>query len=174
VRRALALLVLVACTSTDRHLAPGFAIKEASYPEAWQGPQPISARRALRSAVSSLEARGVRDIRLCSIDWIVAPLGGAIIHALGRWENGGVSFRAFAVGIHDGTEVNYGLAGGAEFFVLARGVDARGVETYYYSGGERPVIFPYTDIAEDTDKELMFELVSREALAGLPVTCGAP
>ena len=172
-RRALALLVLVGCTST-RHLAPGFAIKEASYPEAWRGPQPISARRALRSAVSSLEARGVRDIRLCSIDWIVAPLGGAIIHALGRWENGGASFRAFAVGIQDGTDVKHGLAGGAEFFVLARGVDARAVETFYYSGGERPVLFPYTDIAEDPDKELMFELVSREALAALPVTCGAP
>lgn len=65
---------------------------------------PITSRVAKQSAIRSLEQRGVRDVRLCSIDWIVAGVGAVLIYATGRWDLEEVHFEAFFVAIHDGTE----------------------------------------------------------------------
>jgi len=146
-------------------------VREASYPENWQPPMPITARVAMLSAIRSLEQRGVRDVRLCSIDWIAAPVGAALIYATGRWDLEGVHFEAFFVAIHDGTEAQYGHYGGDVYLVNARGFDRAGNETYYDTGGEGgPRLKRYADF--DTDDELMFESVSPETLKALPKTCG--
>jgi len=176
--RAPAILVAVAflaCASLDRHFAPGLELKEAVYPETWQNPKPISARQALEFTLHSLERRGVCDIRLCQIHWIAAPVGGAIVHATGHWKKDGVDFETFALGIRDGTEAKYGLQGGDEFFVLARGRDAKGAETYYESGqkGYSPRILRYSEIVGDPEKELIFEFTSRDEMAELPGKCSA-
>jgi hypothetical protein len=132
---------------------------------------PITARVAMLSAIRSLEQRGVRDVRLCSIDWMVAGVGAALIYATGRWDLEGVHFETFFVSIHDGTEAKYGHLGGDEHFMLARGFDRAGHETYYYTGGTTPRTLRYADF--DTDDDLMFEsLASRETLQNLRQTCG--
>ncbi|HEY3057016.1 MAG TPA: hypothetical protein VGK31_13910, partial [Thermoanaerobaculia bacterium] len=77
-RWMLTALIVVSCASLDTHLAPDLVIEEASYPETYAGPKPITARQALRSALHSLQHRGVRDIRLCHIHWVVAGIGAAI------------------------------------------------------------------------------------------------
>jgi len=174
--RAPAILVAVvaflACASRDDHFAASLELKEAVYPEAWQGPKPISARQALRSALQSLEQRGVTDVRICRINWIVAGYGAAIVQATGCWQKDAVSFNAFAVAIADGTEVQHGHAGGDELWVIARGVDKKGAETYYDSAGS-PTIQYYSEIAKDPNEGFMFEVVSREELAALPFQCSA-
>jgi len=158
----------VSCSSLSGHFAPSLEIEEARYPDAYTGPKSISAREALQAAVHSLERRGVRDVRLCHIHWIVAGVGAAIVHATGHWERDDVAFNAFAVAIYDGTEVQHGLIGGTEHLVMARGVDHSGVQTWYYNDR----IFRYSGIAVDPVLELMFELVTPEELAQLPAKCG--
>jgi hypothetical protein len=96
-------VLAAACLHQDLHLRRGFVMKEAVYPE--DSPlRPIPARQAIRSAIQSLQARGVRRVRICAIAWVVAPLGGALIEATGQLEVQGIRLTAFSVGIHDGTE----------------------------------------------------------------------
>lgn len=161
-------LVAFACASLDSHLAPGLVIKEASYPEG-SSFHPISAKTTLRSAVQSLEKRGVADVRICEMNWIVAGYGAAIIQAIGRWEQSGVKFDAFALAIADGTEER--SPGGKALWVIAHGKDRNGVENWYDSRGEGPAIQPYAEIAKDPDEGFMFEVVSREELIELPAKC---
>ncbi|MGZ5476876.1 MAG: hypothetical protein ACXW29_11890 [Thermoanaerobaculia bacterium] len=158
----------VSCSSLSSHFVPSLEIEEARYPDAYAGPKPITARDAFRSALQSLERRGGRDIRFCQIRWQAAGTGAAIVLATGRLEKDGVVFNAFAVGIHDGTDAKYGLTGGKEYLMIARGTAANGAETYYDNGR----ILPYTEIAGDPDLELMFEEVTREELMDLPAKCG--
>jgi len=168
----IAVAAMMACASVDNHFAPSLAVEEASYSEAYKGPRPISARQALRSALQSLEQRGVTDVRICRIHWIVAGYGAAIVQATGRWQKDAVTFNAFAVAIADGTEVRHGHAGGDELWVIARGVDQHGAETYYDSAAN-PTIQLYSEIAKDPDEGFVFEVVSREELAALPSKCSA-
>lgn len=156
----------------DTYLRPEFVMNEPRYPELWHGPKPISPRQALRFAVDALERRAVRNIRMCQIAWVQAPLGAAIIQATGRWERGGSSFDAFVFGIRDGTEAKHGHPAGDEAYLVARGAGADGKETYYTSGekGGRERVLAYNPEPELDD--LLFEFVSREELAALPKKCG--
>jgi hypothetical protein len=158
--------------AVDAYLASDLDLKEALYPEGYT-PIAIGAKEAVRFAVDALESRGVRDVRICQIDWIAAPLGAAIIQAAGQWTTGGATFDAFAVGIRDGTEIKYGLPGGQEFMLLARGVNAKGEETYYHSGeeGVQAEILPYSSVPEE-ERDLLFEFVDRDRLTSLPKRCG--
>ena len=165
-----AVIALFACASLDNHVAPGREVTEARYPEHHLGPEPISAKTALRSAVHTLENRGIADFRLCRINWIVAGYGAAIIQATGRWEQNGVKFDAFGIAIADGTDK--GHPGGKTLWVIAHGKDQSGIENWYNPGGEGPAIQPYAEIAKDPDEGFMFEVVSREELIELPAKCG--
>ena len=145
-------------------------IEEALYPEHTTLPKAISSRVALRAAAAALERRGVRDVRICRLHWIVAPLGAAIIQATGRWETTAGRFEAFAISIYDGTEAKYGYRGGGVNFVIGRGTDAAGTEILYNSskvGG--PQFFRY----QPSEDEISFEFVSRQQLEQLPRTCGS-
>jgi hypothetical protein len=92
----------------------------------------------------------------------VAGIGAAIIHATGRWEKDGAVFYAFAVAINDGSDAKYGLAGGTENFVMARGVDRSGAEIFYDSDR----ILRYGEMEPEA-----FGFVSREELMELPARC---
>jgi len=169
----IASFVVAGCASVGAELAPGFELSEAVYGERYSGPRPISAKQALRWAVHFLERRGVRDIRLCRLNWYQAGVGGAMVYATGMWKTGDVSYDSFAEFIHDGTEVNYGHIGGTEVFMVARGVDREGKETYYDSGGpDGPQILRYEEIVADPTLDLIFEYASREVLTGLRAQCG--
>ena len=172
---AVACLAFAGCASIGPELAPDFQLIEATYPDAYSGPPPISAKQALRSATHSLQSRGVVDLRLCSMNWFVAAVGGAMVYATGKWQKDGVFYDSFAVFIYDGTEVKYGLVGGHEAFVVARGVDQDGKETYYDSAGNGgPKVLRYQEeIAGNAENELIFEYVNREVLTGLRAQCGA-
>jgi hypothetical protein len=168
----LAAAISISCSSLDDHFAPDFVIVEPTYPEAWTGPQPIKARHALKSAVRSLEERGVRDVRLCKINWMVAGVGCALVRATGRWEFRGVHFDAFTVGVYDGTEEKSRNPGGKTFFVAAHGIDDAGRETWYDSAGyaDDPHLFRYDELTDDD--ALRFEMVDRGEMLGLPTTRG--
>jgi len=169
----LAVLLMLACRPVDPYLAPGLVLPEASYPERTTLPKPISPREALRAAVGALERRGVRNVRICHLDWIVAPLGAAIFQATGRWDTPAGRFDAFVVSIHDGTEAQYGSLGGAENYVVGRGVGNAGMEIFYDSARvSGPQFFRFEEVGEETEREAMFEFVSRETLRQLPSTCG--
>ena len=164
---------VAACRTSDPQLAPGVTVEEAVYPEHTALPKPISSRVALRAAAAALERRGVRGVRICHVDWIAAPFGAAIVQATGRWEAREGRFNAFAISIYDGTEARYGHRGGDEHFVVALGADVSGAEILYDSARvSGPQFFRYQDIDDVTERELMFEFVSRETLEELPRTCG--
>lgn len=166
-------LAMAACRTSDPQLAPGVTVEEAAYPEHMALPKPISSRVALRAATAALERRGVRGVRICHLDWIVAPLGAAIVQATGRWETKAGRFNAFAISIYDGTEAKYGHRGGDEHYVVARGIDASGAEVLYDSARvSGPQFFRYEDIDDATVLEGTFEFVSHETLEELPRTCG--
>jgi len=155
----------------DTYLRPEFVMKKASYPDQWHLPKAISPRQAIQFAVDALERRGVREIRICEIAWVVAPLGAAIIQATGSWKRSGSSFDTFVLGIRDGTEAKHGLAAGDEAYVVARGVGADRKEMYYTSlekGGHERVLEYGTEEAVD---DVLFEFVSREELKALPNKC---
>jgi hypothetical protein len=153
----------------DRLLAPHLEVQEASIPDGWTLPRPMPAREAIGAAVEALESRGVTQITICRLEWIVAPLGAAIVLATGRWQTAGASFFAFSVGIHDGTEVRYGDPAGKEFMFLSRGTDSRHREVYFDGAQVRQA----SELVEPLD-ELLFEFTSREVLGGLRERCGKP
>lgn len=127
----------------ESSLGRGVILEEATIPETWSLPKPISAADAARAAIDALESRRVRDIRVCGLQWIQAPLGAAIVLATGRRDDR--NRFGFAVGIHDGTDVQYGDPAGKEFLFLSSDLE--------------------------TNDELVYELVARETLQSLPRTC---
>ncbi|HET7710356.1 MAG TPA: hypothetical protein VFL80_00345, partial [Thermoanaerobaculia bacterium] len=127
----------------ESRLARGVRLEEATIPETWSLPKPISAAEAARAAIDALESRRIRDIRVCGLQWVQAPLGAAIVLATGRRDDR--NRLGFAVGIHDGTEVQYGDPAGKEFLFLPSDLE--------------------------TDDELVYEFVARETLQSLPRTC---
>jgi hypothetical protein len=166
-------VAVLGCRTFDPPLAPGLKLSEARYPGTSSHRKAIPARVAVRAAAAALERRGVRDVRICRLNWIVAPLGAAIVQATGRWDTAAGRFEAFAIAIHDGTEAQYGDWGGKEYFVVGRGIDAASAEILYHSVRvDGPNFFRYQDVDDVTELELMFEFVSREQLEQLPRTCG--
>lgn len=53
--------------------------------------------------------------------WYVAPLGLFMATAVGELDADGVAYRAFDIGIHDGTELHYGHPAGRVYYLIARG-----------------------------------------------------
>ncbi len=142
-----------------RYLARGVVLEEAVIPSTWSLPKPVAASDAVRFAIDALESRGVSDIRICGVQWIQAPLGAAIVLATGCWQSAESTFSAFAIALHDGTEVKYGDPAGKEYSFLARGADAKHREVYFTGEGLEP------------EEEYAFEFVSKETLGELAKKC---
>jgi len=98
--------------------------------------KPISPRQAAEFAVRRLQARRVKDIAICEVSWITAPLGGYLVDAKGRATINGNDFSSFRVGIRDGSDYWRGnYSAGEEFVFFALGADRSGKSLWYPSPG---------------------------------------
>ncbi len=108
--------------------------------------KPISPHQAAESAVRHLQARGVKDVVICEMLWIAAPLGGYLVDVKGRATINGNDFSSFRVGIRDGSDYKNGkYSAGEEFVFIARGEDKSGQSLWYPSPG------PDYELAEGGD-----------------------
>lgn len=113
---------LLAAGCSPYEIRPGLEIAPVPYPESHSlRSHPLPTRVMLDLAVQRLAERGVRRIRICDMLWYVAPLGLFMATAVGELDVGGVSYRAFDVGIHDGTELHHGYPAGKVYYLVARG-----------------------------------------------------
>lgn len=98
--------------------------------------KPISPQQAAEFAVSHLRAKDVKDIVICEVFWIAAPLGGYLVDAKGRANIDGNDFSSFRVGIRDGSDYKSGnYSAGEEFVFIARGENKSGQAVWYPSPG---------------------------------------
>jgi hypothetical protein len=98
--------------------------------------KPISPRDAALSALRGLEAKGVKDIVICEVNWIAGAISGYLVDAKGKATINGTNFSAFRIGIRDGLEAKDGkAAAGEEFVFIARGEKEPGQTVWYPSPG---------------------------------------
>jgi hypothetical protein len=98
--------------------------------------KPISSQQAALFAVKYLQARGVKDIRICEAHWIAAPLSGYLVDAQGKATINEMSYSIFRVGIRDGLEEKDGNRPAGEMFVfIALGKEESGRPVWYPSPG---------------------------------------
>jgi len=91
----------------------------------------ISAPEVLSFAIQHLKAKSIKEIKICEVSWIAAPLGGFLIDGKGIFNVGAKHYSTFRIGIRDGSEGN----AGEEFVFIARDEDDKGMVTWYPEPG---------------------------------------
>ncbi|MEW6530117.1 MAG: hypothetical protein AB1473_04720 [Thermodesulfobacteriota bacterium] len=98
--------------------------------------KPISPREAASFALRRLEAKGVKDIIICEVNWIAGAISGYLVDAKGKATINGTNYSTFRIGIRDGLEAKNGkAAAGEEFVFMARGEKESGQSVWYPSPG---------------------------------------
>lgn len=96
----------------------------------------ITGKQAAAFAVKNLEGRGIKNIQICVVGWIAAPLGGYLIDAKGNWSQENANYSTFRIGITDGSEEVEGKFSIREEFVfIALGKDKAGNKTWFPTPG---------------------------------------
>ena len=158
-------IIFQSCISDDlsRYLHKDTVLRDPSYPKQFEKhfiPKPITAREAAWFAVQRLKERGVKQIEVCELHRVVAPLGGFIIDSKGSLTAGEKNFSVFRVGIRDGTEDEKGKYKAGEVFVfIAMGKDDSGKPVWYPEPGP-----DYKPAEDETAQEQLF---AYEFLGGL-------
>ena len=81
---------------------------------------PISPRKACWFAIEHLESKGVKDIVICEVHWIAAPLSGYLIDIKGKLTIDHEDYTTFRIGITDGFDEDAGKnPAGKEFVFIA-------------------------------------------------------
>lgn len=96
----------------------------------------ISLKEALLFAIQRLEKKGIKEIKICESEWIVAPIGSYIIYAKGDFFTKDKHYSTFRIVIRDGSEDDLG----GEVAFLARGENESGNVIWYFESGN--VFYP--------------------------------
>jgi hypothetical protein len=123
---------------------------------------PISAHRAAILASKKLESKGVKDILVCEVKWIAAPLTGFLVDAKGDLRIGDERFRVFRIGLRDGMEEENGQWGaGEEFAFMAYGRTSGGKSIWFPKPG--PGIVPTEkSTPEEMSSYLVYQFLAPE------------
>lgn len=82
--------------------------------------KPISPRKACVFAIEHLEAKGIRDIVICEVQWIAAPVSGYLVDIKGKLTIEHQDYTTFRIGITDGFHDDSGKhPAGEEFAFIA-------------------------------------------------------
>ncbi|MFZ5866074.1 MAG: hypothetical protein ACOYXY_09355 [Thermodesulfobacteriota bacterium] len=128
--------------------------------------KPISPREAALFALRGLEAKGVKDIVICEVNWIAGAISGYLVDAKGKATIDGTNYSTFRIGIRDSLEAKNGkAAAGEEFVFIARGEKEPGKTVWYPSPGPDYKLAP----GEAMTKEMLaYEfLLHRDAFESL-------
>ena len=128
--------LLCACQrgGIDRYLHSDFAVIGPPPPQKLRGSefQPIAPKEASWFAVQHLIERGAKDIVICEVRWIAAPLGGYLVDAQGMLNMNDCVYHLFRVGIRDGTDEADGTdTAGEEFVFIALGKNSAGETDWF-------------------------------------------
>lgn len=127
-------------TKIDKYLHRDAALKEEMTLTRIKGVTPmmveagyfsISAPEVLSFAVQHLKTKGVKEIEICEVSWIAAPLGGFLIDGKGSFNIGTKHYSTFRIGVRDGSEGD----AGKKFVFIARGEDEEGKVIWYPEPG---------------------------------------
>ena len=137
---SLVFCLLTACLH-PRYLPPGFAVPDCAALN--HEAKTIPTGTAVQRAVSGLRDRGVREVQVCAVECIAAPLSGVLVDAMGKLRRGGATYTEFRIGILDMSESGIDLRPGDEFSFLAHGSDESGREAWLPPLGMRETEFVY-------------------------------
>jgi hypothetical protein len=126
--------------------------------------RPISSAEAAMFAVKHLETEGVKNIVICEVTWIAAPLGGWLVKTKGKWTHKGKTYKVFQIGIRDGTDECEGKYKAGEIFVFIALGKGKSGEFWYPPPG--PDIWPPRSAADSSMLDYEF-LIDRKRLEGL-------
>jgi len=94
--------------------------------------KPISPRKACTFAIGHLRKKGVKDIKICEVQWIAAPLSGYLVDAKGKLTIDHQDYSTFRIGIKDGLDEDAGKNdAGEEFVFIAYGKNPKGEPLWY-------------------------------------------
>ena len=95
-------------------------------------PKGIKGKKAALFGIKKLKERDIKDIQICVVSWIAAPVSGYLIDAKGTWKHKDQKFSVFRIGIRDGSEERKNkLFAGEEFVFIALGEDKSGEKIWY-------------------------------------------
>ena len=93
---------------------------------------PISPRKACEFAIEHLERKGIKNIVICEVQWIAAPLSGYLVDTKARLTIDHQDYSTFRIGITDGFDEDTGKnPAGDEFVFIAFRKNAKG-EAFWY------------------------------------------
>jgi hypothetical protein len=122
--------------------------------------KPLSSLEACRFAIHHLEKKGIKNIVICEVQWIAAPLSGYLVDLKGNLTIEGQDYSIFRIGITDSFEKYIKKTAGDEFVFIAYNKNKDG-KTFWY-----PKPGPDSDIFEEnimSDNILVYEfLLQRE------------
>ena len=92
--------------NVEHYLAKNAIVNEATPPKSEY--ESITAKEALSHAIVALKSKGIKNIKIHQMQWIVAPLGGFLIDGKGDLPTKKEHSATFRIGVRDGSEENAG------------------------------------------------------------------
>jgi hypothetical protein len=93
---------------------------------------PISPLEACGFAIEHFETKGIRDIVICEVHWIAAPLSGYLVDGKGTLTIDHEEYTIFRIGITDGFDQDVEAnPAGEEFVFMAFGKTPEGTGVWY-------------------------------------------
>lgn len=94
--------------------------------------KPISPHEACCHAIDHLEAKGIKNITICEVQWIAAPLSGYLVDLKGELTLDHNEYTTFRIGIADGSDLEAeNNFAGKEFAFIAFRKNTEGKASWY-------------------------------------------